>query len=65
MQGERHNPRHNSATILGLARYHVNGGERDGEDLELLTAFEQVVGYGTGIVLSCIPGKLAYLLVRD
>lgn len=49
-------------------------GERDGEDMNLLTTLEQLVGYGTGTVLSCIPGKLAYfegeirerfLLVRD
>ena len=54
--------------------YHVVGGERDGEDMDLLTALEQVVGYGAGTVLWCIPGKLAYfegeirerfLLVRD
>jgi len=39
---------------------HVIGGECDGEDMDLLTALKQIVGYGTGTVLSCIPGKLAY-----
>ena len=39
---------------------HVIGGEHDGQDMELLTALKQIVGYGTGTVLSCIPGKLAY-----
>jgi hypothetical protein len=39
---------------------HVIGGEHDGKDMELLTALQQIVGYGTGNVLSCIPGKLAY-----
>ena len=39
---------------------HVIGGEHDGKDMELLTALKQIVGYGTGAVLSCIPGKLAY-----
>jgi hypothetical protein len=39
---------------------HVIGGEHDGKDMELLTALKQIVGYGTGTVLSCIPGKLAY-----
>jgi hypothetical protein len=39
---------------------HVIGGEHDGNDMELLTALKQIVGYGTGTVLSCIPGKLAY-----
>ena len=39
---------------------HVIGGEHDGKDMELLTALKQIVGYRTGTVLSCIPGKLAY-----
>jgi hypothetical protein len=39
---------------------HVIGGQCDGEDMELLTALKEIVGYGTGVVLSCIPGKLAY-----
>ena len=39
---------------------HVIGGESDGRDMELLTALNQTVGYGTGTALSCIPGKLAY-----
>ena len=39
---------------------HVIGGKHDGEDVELLTALKQIVGYGTGTVLSCVPGKLAY-----
>ena len=32
----------------------------DGEDVPLLTALKEVVGYRTGTVLSCVPGKLAY-----
>ena len=39
---------------------HVIGGRRDGEDIELLAALKDTVGYGIGSVLSCIPGKLAY-----
>jgi hypothetical protein len=39
---------------------HVIGGPGDGEDTELLTALKQIVGYGIGTVLSCVPGKLAY-----
>jgi len=39
---------------------HFIGGQRDGEDVELLSALKEVVGYGTGTVLSCVPGKLAY-----
>jgi len=32
---------------------HVIGGEHDGEDMDLLTALKEVVGYGIGTVLSC------------
>jgi hypothetical protein len=39
---------------------HVIGGMHDGKDMELLSALKEVVGYGTGTVLSCVPGKLAY-----
>ena len=39
---------------------HIIGGKRDGEDMELLDALKETVGYGIGTVLSCIPGKLAY-----
>jgi hypothetical protein len=39
---------------------HFIGGSRDGEDVHLLEALKEVVGYGEGTVLSCIPGRLAY-----
>jgi hypothetical protein len=39
---------------------HVIGGKRDGQDVELLDALRETVGYGVGTVLSCVPGKLAY-----
>jgi hypothetical protein len=39
---------------------HFIGGKRDSEEMELLPALKEVVGYGEGTVLSCIPGKLAY-----
>ena len=39
---------------------HVIGGGHDSEDMELLAALKQIVGYGTGTVLCCVPGKLAY-----
>jgi len=32
----------------------------DGRRLPLRTALEEVIGYGMGTLLSCIPGKLAY-----
>jgi hypothetical protein len=34
--------------------------EVDGRDLPLKTAIEEVLGYGLGSVISCIPGQLAY-----
>ncbi len=39
---------------------HVIGGLHDGEDMELLEALKEIVGYGTGTVISCVPGRLAY-----
>ena len=42
------------------ATCHFIGGKHDGEDLQLLAALREVVGYGIGTVLSCVPGKLAY-----
>ena len=42
------------------ATCHVIGGTRDGEELDLLSALQEIVGYGQGTVLSCIPGQLAY-----
>jgi hypothetical protein len=32
--------------------------------MELLTALKQIVGYGTGSVISCIPGKLAKVTIE-
>ena len=40
---------------------HVIGEHLDGQDLTLDDALQEVVGYGYGVVLSCVPGKLAYL----
>jgi hypothetical protein len=34
--------------------------EVDGRDLPLKTAIEEVLDYGLGSVISCIPGQLAY-----
>lgn len=62
--GPRHQHPPNIADILRAMgapeTCHVIGGEHDGEDMELLTALKAIVGYGTGTVLSCVPGKLAY-----
>ena len=32
----------------------------DGEEMELLAALKEVVGYGMGTVISCLPGQLGY-----
>ncbi len=32
----------------------------DGKELPLAAALEQVVGYGMGTFVSCVPGRLAY-----
>ena len=38
----------------------ISEGDFDGQDTELLKALKQVVGYGMGTVISCIPGRLGY-----
>jgi hypothetical protein len=42
------------------ANCHFIGGKRDAGEADLLTALKEVVGYGQGTAISCIPGKLAY-----
>jgi len=37
----------------------------DGRELGLDEALREVVGYGMGTILSCIPGKLAYFEDED
>lgn len=32
----------------------------DGQEIELKSALEDLAGHSTGIILSCIPGRLAY-----
>ena len=32
----------------------------DGKEMELLAALKQIVGYGMGTVISCLPGRLGY-----
>ena len=36
------------------------GADLDGQELHLREALTEVLGMGDGVVLSCIPGKLAY-----
>jgi hypothetical protein len=48
---------------LGCARtcYAVSeNSELDGKQLSLAKALKEVVGYGTGTFLPCIPGRLGY-----
>jgi len=37
----------------------------DSKQMPLLTALEQVVGYGMGTLISCIRGRLAYFENED
>ena len=37
----------------------------DSKQMPLLAALEQVIGYGMGTIISCIPGKLAYFEDED
>jgi hypothetical protein len=39
--------------------------ELDGRELPLLTALEQIVGKGMGTILSCLPGRLAFMETED
>jgi hypothetical protein len=39
---------------------HAIGGEMDGTELPLDQAVQTIHAMGDGVVLSCIPGKLAY-----
>lgn len=32
----------------------------DGKEMELLAALKEIVGYGMGTVISCLPGRLGY-----
>ncbi|HEY1161110.1 MAG TPA: hypothetical protein VGE83_10790 [Terracidiphilus sp.] len=42
-----------------------NNGKIDGQEMDLETALESVVGSDWGTILSCIPGKLAYFNGED
>ena len=50
-----------------LEHCHViaTGTDLDGRQLHLREALGNVVGMGDGVVLSCIPGKLAYYESED
>ena len=37
----------------------------DGRELELDSVLAEIVGYGMGTILSCVPGKLAYVESED
>jgi hypothetical protein len=38
----------------------ISEGSFDGEEMELLSALNEVVGRGMGTVISCLPGQLGY-----
>ena len=37
----------------------------DGQELPLLEALEAIIGFGSGTLVSCLPGKLAYFEFED
>jgi hypothetical protein len=39
--------------------------EFDGQELPLMDALEEIVGRGMGTILSCIPGRLAFMETED
>lgn len=45
--------------------YLMSEGGYDGSEMELLEALELVYATGTGTVISCVPGKLAYYEGED
>ncbi|MGO9403315.1 MAG: hypothetical protein ACLPVW_07575 [Terriglobales bacterium] len=38
----------------------ISEGSLDGEETDLLSALNEVVGRGMGTVISCLPGRLGY-----
>jgi len=66
----RQNP-HDIAKILvakgasGLCYAISEDPELDARELPLLEALEEVVGSGMGTILSCVPGRLAYIETED
>jgi hypothetical protein len=38
----------------------ISEGRFDGREMELLAALKEIVGYGMGTVISCLPGQLGY-----
>jgi hypothetical protein len=43
----------------------VSEGHLDGREVALSAALKEVVGYGMGTLISCIPGRLAYFESED
>ena len=63
IEPSQQNPRSIYALLRSLgapSTCHVISNRIEPNDMELLSALEQVVGDGRGAVISCIPGRLAY-----
>lgn len=43
----------------------ISEGDLDGQELDLLAAPQEVVGYGMGTLISCVPRRLAYFESED
>ena len=58
------NPDSISSILRGLGAsdtcYVVSESSFDGQEMELLAALREIVGYGMATVVSCLPGRLGY-----
>jgi hypothetical protein len=43
----------------------VFGNHIDGRQMKLEEALDEVIGLGTGTIVSCLPGKLAFFESED
>ena len=50
------------ASGAGATGHVIGGGEIDGQDLPLAEAIDKAMGEPGGIVISCVPGRLALLI---
>jgi hypothetical protein len=43
----------------------VFGNHIDGQQMKLEDALDELIGYGTGTIVSCLPGRLAFFESED
>lgn len=47
-------------SLLHAAGVVIGGGDLDGHETPLATALSDLIGFGDGAFVSCVPGKLGY-----